>query len=130
MGRYPFYNGYYIDLYVLFLYTGDMINAIDKLDFIIWKDVQNQLAKDIKRLRLTVKGWKRDTLAKHSGVPSSTIKRFETTGEISLRQFLMLVQSLGMLNRMNKLLEIDIEGMRMDDLLKQMERKERKRGSA
>jgi len=106
----------------------DMISPIDKLHLIIWKDVQKQLTADIKRLRLMVHGWKRDTLAKRSGVPSSTIKRFETTGEISLRQFLMLVQALGMLNRIENILETDIEGMRMNDFLKQMEQKKRKRG--
>ncbi|MDX8404687.1 MAG: helix-turn-helix transcriptional regulator [Mariprofundus sp.] len=86
------------------------------------------MASDLKRARLEIKGWKRDTLADKSGVPSSTIKRFESTGEISLRQMLMLVHTLGMLDRFNKVLTTDVEGMSMDDYIKKSERKPRSRG--
>ena len=103
--------------------------SVGNLNLLVSSDIKKQLAADVKRLRLVVHGWKRDTLAQRSGVPSSTIKRFESTGEISLRQFLMLVQALGMLSRFDHLLETDVEGMRMDDLLQQVDRNERKRGS-
>ncbi|MBP3194312.1 MAG: helix-turn-helix transcriptional regulator [Cardiobacteriaceae bacterium] len=36
------------------------------------------------------KHFSRDELAKRSGVPASTIRKFENTGQISLRQFLAL----------------------------------------
>lgn len=42
-------------------------------------------------------------MAEKSTVPISTIKKFETTGKISLRQFLLLWQSLEDLNKINNL---------------------------
>jgi len=93
------------------------------------QDIQNQMASDLKRARLETKGWKRDTLAEKSGVPSSTIKRFESTGEISLRQMLMLVHTLGMLERFNKIMATEIEGMSMDRYIKINQEKPRSRGS-
>jgi len=52
-------------------------------------DTQRQLAAAVRERR---KGRQlsRADLARASTVPASTIKRFETTGEISLRQFLLL----------------------------------------
>ena len=91
-------------------------------------DIQGQLAADVKRSRVEIKGWKRDTLAEKSGVPASTIKRFENSGEISLRQLLMLVHALGLLDRFDQLLNNEIEGMRMDEYIKQNARKPRVRG--
>jgi len=45
----------------------------------------------------------RDALAERSGVPAPTIKRFETTGQISLRQFLLLWQSVDRLEHIAEL---------------------------
>ena len=62
-------------------------------------DLQLQLAQTVCRKRKALK-LSRDALAKKSTVPSSTIKKFETTGQISLRQFILLwncVDSLGRL---------------------------------
>lgn len=56
-------------------------------------DVQNQLSKTIQKKRKAMK-LSRDELALRSTVPASTIKRFETTGQISLRQFILLWQSV------------------------------------
>ncbi len=92
------------------------------------KDIQHQLAADVKRSRLDVKGWKRNTLAEKSGVPASTIKRFENSGEISLRQLLMLVHALGLLGRFDQLLKKEIDGMSMDEYIKQNENRPRRRG--
>ena len=52
-------------------------------------DMQRRLAAAVRERR---KGRQlsRADLARRSTVPASTIKRFETTGEISLRQFLLL----------------------------------------
>ncbi len=92
-------------------------------------DIQMQLSADIKYARLHIKGWKRSTLSEKSGVPVSTIKRFETTGAISLQQLLMLAHALDILNRFDQLLKMDIEGMRMQDYIKQQARGKRVRGS-
>jgi ribosome-binding protein aMBF1 (putative translation factor) len=54
-------------------------------------DVQQQLAQAVRKKRKQLK-LSRDALAKKSTVPASTIKKFETTGQISLRQFILLWQ--------------------------------------
>lgn len=105
-----------------------MLSSNELLYLLSAKDIQDQLAADVKRSRVEIKGWKRDTLAGKSGVPASTIKRFENCGEISLRQLLMLVHALGLLDRFDQLLKNDVEGMRMDEYIKQNEHKTRVRG--
>ncbi|CDH02035.1 helix-turn-helix domain-containing protein [Xenorhabdus bovienii] len=65
-------------------------------------DVQHELRDFIKRQRkqqkITV-----EVLSKRSGVPYSTIRKFERTGNISLRQFLMLLEAIGELNPLHQL---------------------------
>ena len=56
-------------------------------------DVQRQLATAVRERRKS-RRLSRAGLARLSTVPASTIKRFETTGEISLRQFILLWQCL------------------------------------
>ena len=56
-------------------------------------DVQQAFATHLRRLRKQAK-LSRDALAARSGVPASTIKKFELTGQISFRQLLLLWQSL------------------------------------
>ena len=57
-------------------------------------EIQMDLAK---RLRTIRRGRKhsRQKACEVSGVPTPTIRRFETTGQISLRQFLMLTSAYG-----------------------------------
>ncbi len=62
-------------------------------------DVQDRLAKSV-RARRRQRGLSRRVLAERSTVPASTIKRFETTGQISLRQFILLWQCLDELQRL------------------------------
>ncbi|MGV8918984.1 MAG: helix-turn-helix domain-containing protein [Pseudomonas sp.] len=57
-------------------------------------EIALQIANNVKRLRLG-KNLSRRTLAEKSGVPESTIKRFETTGKISLDALLLIATSLG-----------------------------------
>lgn len=52
-------------------------------------DTQHALANYLKSQRKQAK-LSREALAQKSGVPAPTIKRFETTGQISFRQFLKL----------------------------------------
>lgn len=51
------------------------------------------------------KKWSRSFCAERSGVPASTIKRFEATAEISFRQFLMLFDVLEGLSKLDVLLK-------------------------
>ena len=58
------------------------------------REVQNHLAAALRQRRRARKH-SRQEAAKVSGVPAPTIRRFETRGEISLRQFLMLCAFYG-----------------------------------
>jgi len=51
-------------------------------------DVQQKLALVVRDKRKQLK-LSREALAKISTVPASTIKKFETTAQISLRQFIV-----------------------------------------
>ena len=52
-------------------------------------EVQKLLTQYLQQQRKK-KRFSRDELARRSGVPASTIRKFENTGQISLRQFLAL----------------------------------------
>ncbi|MBN4063715.1 transcriptional regulator [Cardiobacterium sp. AH-315-I02] len=75
---------------------------MEHLTFLTEVDVQLNLTRHLQKLRKKSK-LSRDSMAEKSTVPSSTIKKFETTGQISLRQFLLLWQSLDDLNKINNL---------------------------
>lgn len=65
-------------------------------------DVQQAFAAHLRRLREEAK-LSRAALAERSSVPAPTIKKFETTGQISFRQLLLLWQSLDDLSRLHAL---------------------------
>ena len=58
------------------------------------REVQQSLGDALRRARRQRKHG-REEAARRSGVPAPTIRRFESTGEISLRQFLMLCEVYG-----------------------------------
>ena len=62
-------------------------------------DTQLLLARVLRELRKARK-LSREALAERSTVPAPTIKKFETTGQISLRQFVLLWQCLDDLSRL------------------------------
>lgn len=66
------------------------------------EDAQSSLAGRIKELRL-INGWKRQTLAKRSGVTLASLKRFETTSKISFENLIKLAHALGRLNEFEEL---------------------------
>lgn len=65
-------------------------------------DVQQRLAKTVRERRQAYR-LSRRALAQRSAVPEPTIKRFETIGEISLRQFIILWNCLDDLQRLDDL---------------------------
>lgn len=67
------------------------------------REVQNHLAATLRKRRKARKHSRQKT-AELSGVPSPTLRHFETTGEISLRQFLMLCATYGDLAHADMLL--------------------------
>jgi len=65
-------------------------------------EVQQTFARFLHTARKNAKLSRRE-LALHSGVPASTIKRFELNSEISLAQFILLWQALDQLGRLSGL---------------------------
>ena len=65
-------------------------------------DVQQQLAESVRYKRNQLK-LSRRILAERSTVPAATIKKFETTGQISLRQFILLWQCVDRLENLSAL---------------------------
>lgn len=62
-------------------------------------DIQKKLAITVREKRQQHK-FSRPTLSKMSTVPVTTIKKFETTGQISLRQFILLWQCVDSLENL------------------------------
>lgn len=81
-------------------------------------DIQLELKDFIKQRRKQQKLSVQD-LAQRSGVPYGTIRKFESTGNISLRQFLMLLESVGDLSEIRNLTkEIQTEPTSIEEVLK------------
>jgi transcriptional regulator with XRE-family HTH domain len=78
---------------------------MEHLSLLSVQDVQTDLSQWLRDQRKKHK-WSRDDLAEKSLVPAATIKKFETTGQISLRQFLMLWQSVDDLARLQQLTKL------------------------
>lgn len=89
-------------------------------------EVSRSLAANAKSLRLEKK-WTRETLSKRSGVPVSTLRKFEDTGKISLEGFLKISNALNRLRDMENLLAPP-KISSIDELAKRSKPK-RKRGS-
>ena len=70
-----------------------------QLSLISANDVQQQLAQTLRKKRKQLK-LSRQALADKSTVPASTIKKFETTAQISLRQFILLWQCVDSLQKL------------------------------
>jgi transcriptional regulator with XRE-family HTH domain len=74
----------------------------NKIILMMPSEVKLEIAKRAKALRLQ-KNFKRATLAEMSGVSASSIKRFETTGQISFVSLLQIANALGVLDDFNAL---------------------------
>ncbi len=80
-------------------------------------DVQQRLAEQVRQLRRRNR-WSRQALAERSTVPASTIKKFETTGQISLRQFILLWQCVDSLDALARIAtESEAEPRSISDVL-------------
>ena len=75
---------------------------MNRLSLLTATDVQQQLADTIREKRKSQK-LSRRVLAERSTVPEPTIKKFETTGQISLRQFILLWQCVDRLEVLDSL---------------------------
>ena len=68
------------------------------------EQVSKTLAVRLKALRLA-KGWKQATLAERSGVSLASVRRFETSGQVSLQHLLELAFALNRLDDFEALLQ-------------------------
>ncbi|MEM8961711.1 MAG: helix-turn-helix transcriptional regulator [Acidobacteriota bacterium] len=66
-------------------------------------EVATELARRVRELRLA-KGWRQVTLAERSGVSLGSLRRFESTGKVSLENLLALVFALGRLDDFDTIL--------------------------
>ena len=60
-------------------------------------ETQRKLAERVRRIRLEL-GWKQSTLAGRAGVTLASLRRFERTGEASLKLLLRVCHALGRLD--------------------------------
>lgn len=84
------------------------------------------IAERVKQRRLE-KGWTQKTLAAKAGVTMPSYRRFETTGEISLRSLVTLAFALDMTDEFEALFTGKAY-QSIDDILKAEQSKQRKRG--
>lgn len=80
-------------------------------------DVQLELSAFVKKVRKK-KGYSVKDFSKMTGVPNSTIRKFEKTGEISLRQFLTIYSELGQLKDLQQLTKIAAVPRTLDEVIK------------
>lgn len=64
--------------------------------------IRSGIANRLRRRRLDA-GWSQAELSERSGVPLGTLKRFESTGQISLDTLLRLARPLGALHEFDAL---------------------------
>jgi transcriptional regulator with XRE-family HTH domain len=79
-------------------------------------EVQLELSQFVKKNRKN-KGLSVKSLSEKSGVPDSTIRKFENTGEISLRQFLILYSEIGKLSDLQQLTKIASTPSSLDEVI-------------
>lgn len=85
------------------------------------------IAKRVKQRRLE-KGWTQNMLATKAGVSLGSYRRFESSGEISLRSLVMLAFVLEMTDEFKNLFSRKTY-QSIDDIIKAEQRKQRKRGN-
>lgn len=92
---------------------------MEPISYLTAADVQQRLAEQTRRLRRR-KRWSRQALAERSTVPASTIKKFETSGQISLRQFILLWQCVDSLDALARIAtESEVGPCSISDVLSQ-----------
>lgn len=94
------------------------------LPFTFPKEAAVILAEKAKEMRLS-KNYSRKTLSEKSGVSEGSLKRFETTGEISFVSLLKIAFVLDCMDRFNDVFQVR-ESVSIEDIMR--ETRTRKRG--
>lgn len=79
-------------------------STLERLSLRTPEQVSRSLAVRLRALRLA-RGWKQSTLAERSGVSLASLRRFETTGKVSLESLLKLAFALHRLDDFDALLQ-------------------------
>lgn len=87
------------------------------------REIQRILSQRIKRLRL-INEWTQAELAERAGITLASLKRFESTGQISLERLLLIALALGRLNELMQLFE-EPEIMTLSDIKKLTKKRQR-----
>ncbi|HET6250324.1 MAG TPA: helix-turn-helix transcriptional regulator [Tepidisphaeraceae bacterium] len=90
-------------------------------------DIQRALASRMREARIG-QDLTQQTLARNSGVNLATLRRFERTGEVSLKHLLRLCHALGRLDDFNGILQPP-PAATLAELEAQIHRPRRKRGT-
>ncbi len=97
--------------------------------FITLSKVQEKIVQTIRERRLQM-NLTQEGLSERSGVPLSTLRKFEQKGLISLDSFLKILSVVGGLEEMVEALKPKEQHFKsIDDVLKSVEKPVRKRGS-
>jgi transcriptional regulator with XRE-family HTH domain len=97
----------------------------DMLNDNVPSNIAKRISQNMKQRRLDL-NLTQALLSKKSGVSFGTLKRFETSAEISLKSLLQLAISLNATELFNDLFKIE-KPERIDDILKQKREIHRKR---
>lgn len=95
------------------------------IDFLIADDAFSQISVLMREHRVA-KNITQVQLAQRSGVSLSVLKKFETTGKISLESFVKLAFVLGLTDRILNALKPQNDFISMDELLESNEKPKRK----
>ncbi|WP_177760864.1 helix-turn-helix domain-containing protein [Flavobacterium sp. I3-2] len=97
--------------------------------FISLSKVQRKIVENIRDRRLQME-LTQEGLSERSGVPLSTLRKFEQKGVISLDSFLKILSVVGGLDEMIEALKPKQQHFKsIDEVLKSEEKNSRKRGS-
>jgi transcriptional regulator with XRE-family HTH domain len=97
--------------------------------FAVPKEIQCVLAKRMRSARLRL-GWKQETLASRSGVSLPTVRRYESTGQTSMNNFLKLCFALGLLEEVNLLFQTpEVNSIAELEAIAKLKTKIRQRGN-
>lgn len=92
------------------------------------REIMRHIAQSMQRLRLDKFNWSRAYLAKQSGVSESTIRRFETLGQISLENLVSLAMTLDSVEPLLQLFPLQ-EVVSIKELEKRERKRQRGRGN-
>lgn len=80
-------------------YNGITLISVHMLSLTTESDLLVELPRLLKEARLAL-GWRQLDVAKRSGVPITTLRRFERTGNIGLPAFARILVTLGLADRL------------------------------